>query len=78
MNDVSNESLRQVLTLVLASGALYLLWSWVAQRGRRPVPPPAEARVTVYCKHCNWEGPVRRATMQCARCRSQNLGVISI
>lgn len=68
---------HQIIGLVVAAGAVFLLWSWMLGREKGPQLLSSRTRITVFCKQCNWEGVVRRDAALCARCRSSNLGVIT-
>lgn len=63
----------------LVGGAALLVAGWWALTTllRRRASHGMSMRVTAYCMHCNWEGPVTMSNLRCGRCRSTNMSVLS-
>jgi len=64
------------LSLVGGLVVVAIFWAIIKSWAHGEKVHRAGATVTAFCMHCNWEGRVARARMQCARCASHNLSVI--
>jgi hypothetical protein len=74
MNDFLVAHSDKLIPAVAVVALLWLAGRWV---GRSKVAHGDRIPLRVYCKHCNWEGTVRRTSMACQRCRSQDLQVLA-
>ena len=62
---------------ILGGGAALFVLHWLYRHSGRLFQRHVSANKSkVFCKHCNWEGYVKRNKLKCKRCGDRNVNVL--